>query len=149
MIRNKCTSIIGHLSMAMAVPRAIQTAQLQGYSGSHWTPPSGNYLLYIASAATRQIIFLGVSSSIDQRVKQILQHMQHFIFTIFVLSKVKNSLSYATTTKSTKKQYDSRVNHSSNNQQTHSPWWCHCRYSGPAQANQHSPPTGTSAAGVG
>ena len=26
---------------------------VQGHTGSHWTPPSGNYLLRIASAATR------------------------------------------------------------------------------------------------
>jgi hypothetical protein len=26
---------------------------VQGYSGSHWMPPSGNYLLHIAPAATR------------------------------------------------------------------------------------------------
>ncbi len=39
--------------------------------------------------------------------------------------------------------------HSSRNQQTHSPWWCHCQYSGPAQANQLSPTPGTSTAGVG
>ncbi len=26
---------------------------VQGYPGSHWTPPSGNYLLRIAPAATR------------------------------------------------------------------------------------------------
>ena len=26
---------------------------VQGYNGSHWTPPSGNYSLCIASAAAR------------------------------------------------------------------------------------------------
>jgi hypothetical protein len=26
---------------------------VHGYPGSHWTPPSGNYLLHIAPAATR------------------------------------------------------------------------------------------------
>jgi hypothetical protein len=26
---------------------------VQGYTGSHWTPPSGNYLLRIALAAAR------------------------------------------------------------------------------------------------
>jgi hypothetical protein len=26
---------------------------VQGYTGSHWTPPSGNYLLRIAFAAAR------------------------------------------------------------------------------------------------
>jgi hypothetical protein len=26
---------------------------VQGYTGSHWTPPSGDYLLRIALAATR------------------------------------------------------------------------------------------------
>jgi hypothetical protein len=28
----------------------------QGFTGSHWTPPSGNYLLSIAPAATRVTI---------------------------------------------------------------------------------------------
>jgi hypothetical protein len=28
----------------------------QGFTGSHWTPPSGDYLLRIAQAATRATI---------------------------------------------------------------------------------------------
>jgi len=28
----------------------------QGFTGSHWTPPSGNYLLHIAPAAARATI---------------------------------------------------------------------------------------------
>jgi hypothetical protein len=43
--------------MAMVVRRCdmkhIAQCSVQGYSGSHWTPASGNYLLRIAPAATR------------------------------------------------------------------------------------------------
>jgi hypothetical protein len=52
-----CSSIVGHFDghggplMQYEAHRPMQ--HVQGYSGSHWTPPSGNYLLRIAPAAAR------------------------------------------------------------------------------------------------
>jgi hypothetical protein len=41
------------ISMATVVHRSNTERHVQGYSGSHWMPPLGNYLLRIAPAATR------------------------------------------------------------------------------------------------
>jgi hypothetical protein len=52
-----CSSIVGHFdghggpSVQYKAHRPMQ--HVQGYSGSHWTPPSGDYLLCIAPAAAR------------------------------------------------------------------------------------------------
>jgi hypothetical protein len=52
-----CSSDIGHFDghgsplVQYKVHRLMQ--HVQGFSGSHWTPPSGNYLLHIAPAAAR------------------------------------------------------------------------------------------------
>jgi hypothetical protein len=54
---NKCTSSAGHFDGHGSAPeqytwhRPMQ--HVQGYSGSHWTPPLGNYSLRIAPAAAR------------------------------------------------------------------------------------------------
>ncbi len=49
---NKCTSSAsrfdGHGSAPERYRRHCPMQHVQGYSGSHWTPPSGNYLLPIA-----------------------------------------------------------------------------------------------------
>jgi hypothetical protein len=53
-----CSSNIGHFD-GHGGPLAVQYEEhcpmqhVQGYSGSHWTPPSGNYSLRIAPAAAR------------------------------------------------------------------------------------------------
>ena len=56
-VTSKCTSITGHFDgHADALKRYMQHHPMQhgqGYTGSHCTPPSGNYLLCIASAAAR------------------------------------------------------------------------------------------------
>jgi hypothetical protein len=52
-----CSSIVGHfdghggLLVQYKAHRRMQ--HVQGYSGSHWMPPSGNYSLRIAPAAAR------------------------------------------------------------------------------------------------
>jgi hypothetical protein len=52
-----CSSIVGRFDSHGGPPVQIKVHRpmqhVQGYSGSHWTPPSGNYSLYIAPAATR------------------------------------------------------------------------------------------------
>jgi hypothetical protein len=52
-----CSSDIGHFDGHGGLPvqyKAHRPMQhVQGYSGSHWMPPSGNYLLRIAPAAAR------------------------------------------------------------------------------------------------
>jgi hypothetical protein len=54
---NVCTSSAGHFdghgSALEQYRRHRLMGHVQGYSGSHWMPPSGNYSLRIAPAATR------------------------------------------------------------------------------------------------
>jgi hypothetical protein len=56
-IMNKCTSSTGHFNGHSGAPEQYKLHRpmqhVQGYSGSHWTPPSGNYSLHIAPAAAR------------------------------------------------------------------------------------------------
>jgi hypothetical protein len=57
MMTNKCTSIAGHFNShdgALVQNKVHLVMQhVQGYTGSHWMPPSGNYLLGIAPAAAK------------------------------------------------------------------------------------------------
>jgi hypothetical protein len=46
----------GHAEALKQYMRYCPMQHDQGYTGSHWTPPSGNYLLRIASAAARATI---------------------------------------------------------------------------------------------
>jgi hypothetical protein len=52
----KCTYVAGHFDgHAEALKRYIRhrpMQHVQGYSGSHWTLPLGDYLLHITPAAT-------------------------------------------------------------------------------------------------
>jgi hypothetical protein len=54
---NKCTSSVGRFDCHSGAPEQYRwhrpMRHVQGYSGSHWTPPSGDYSLHIALAATR------------------------------------------------------------------------------------------------
>jgi hypothetical protein len=54
---DKYTSVIGHFDGHGDLPEQYRwqgpMPHVQGYPGSNWTPPSGNYLLRIAPAATR------------------------------------------------------------------------------------------------
>jgi hypothetical protein len=54
---NKCTLSAGHFDGHGDAPeqyrRHCLMQHVQGYTGSHWTPPLGNYLLCIAPAAAR------------------------------------------------------------------------------------------------
>jgi hypothetical protein len=56
-VTSKCTSIAAHfegLADALVQYRVHRPMQhVQGYTGSHWVLPLGNYLLHIAPAATR------------------------------------------------------------------------------------------------
>jgi hypothetical protein len=55
---NKCASVAGHFDgHVKAMPH------VQGYSGSHWTPALGDYLLRIAPAATRAT---GIQTTINK-----------------------------------------------------------------------------------
>jgi hypothetical protein len=52
----ECTSSAGHFNGHGSVPERYKHSPMrhvQGYSGSHWTLASGNYLLRIAPAAAR------------------------------------------------------------------------------------------------
>jgi hypothetical protein len=57
MMTNKCTSSAGRFDSHSGVTEQYRQhcpmRHVQGYSGSHWTLPSGNYLLRIAPAAAR------------------------------------------------------------------------------------------------
>ncbi len=54
---SKCTSIVAHFKGLMDVPEQYRwhcpMRHVQGYPRSHWMPPSGDYLLRIAPAATK------------------------------------------------------------------------------------------------
>jgi hypothetical protein len=54
---NKCSSSASHFDGHGGAPeqyrRHCPMRHVQGYSGSHWTPASGNYSLRIAPAAAR------------------------------------------------------------------------------------------------
>jgi hypothetical protein len=54
---NKCTFVMGHFDGHDGAPWQNRwhclMRHVQGYLGSHWTPPPGSYLLCIALAATR------------------------------------------------------------------------------------------------
>jgi hypothetical protein len=54
---NKCTSSAGRLDGHGGAPEQYKWHRpmlyVKGYSGSHWTPALGNYLLRIAPAAAR------------------------------------------------------------------------------------------------
>jgi hypothetical protein len=54
---NKCTSIVAYFNGHGGAPRKYRPHHsmryVQGYLGSHWTPPLGIYLLRIAPAAAR------------------------------------------------------------------------------------------------
>jgi hypothetical protein len=57
MMMNKCTlsagRFDGHSSALEQYRRLCPMRHVQGYSGSHWMPPFGIYLLRIAPAATK------------------------------------------------------------------------------------------------
>jgi hypothetical protein len=57
MMTNKCTSSAGHFNGHGDAPEQYIQYRLmrhvQGYSGSHWMPALGKYLLRIAPAAAR------------------------------------------------------------------------------------------------
>jgi hypothetical protein len=57
MMTNKCTSSAsrfdGHGGVPEQYRRHRPMQHVQGYSGSHWMPASGNYSLSIAPAAAR------------------------------------------------------------------------------------------------
>jgi hypothetical protein len=54
---NKCTSSASRFDGHGGAPEQYRwhclMQHVQGYSRSHWTPPSGDYLVRIAPAATR------------------------------------------------------------------------------------------------
>jgi hypothetical protein len=56
---SKCTSSVGRFDSHSGAPekyrRDCLIAASSGYSGSHWKPLSGDYLLHIAPAAARAI----------------------------------------------------------------------------------------------
>jgi hypothetical protein len=59
-VANKCTSIAGHFDGHGGAPVQYGAHLLmqhdQGFTGSHCTPPSGNYSLCIAQTAARTTI---------------------------------------------------------------------------------------------
>jgi hypothetical protein len=54
---NECTSSAGRFDGHGGAPEQYRwhcpMRHVQGYSGSHWTPPLGNYLLHVTPAAAR------------------------------------------------------------------------------------------------
>ena len=73
---NKCTSIAGHFDghggapMRYGAHRPMQHDQ--GFTGSHWTPPSGDYLLRIAPAAASNTTIMEHVPTLLANVKAIV-----------------------------------------------------------------------------
>ncbi len=69
---NECTSVAGHFDGHGGVPVRYEAHRLmqhdQGFTGSHWTPPSGDYSLRIAPSAARAAI----NSTMMQHVPTLL-----------------------------------------------------------------------------
>ncbi len=67
---NKCTSIVGHFNGHGGAPEQYRRhhpmQHVQGYPGSHWMPPLGNYSLCIAPAATRATAIKTKTEKMDQ-----------------------------------------------------------------------------------
>jgi hypothetical protein len=57
MATNECNSVVGrfdgHMNSLKQYTQHCPVQHVQGYTGSHWRPPSGDYLLRIAPAAAR------------------------------------------------------------------------------------------------
>jgi hypothetical protein len=64
---NECTSSTGHFDGHGGAPEQYRwhclMRHVQGYSGSHWTPASGGYLLRITPAAARAT---GIQTTINK-----------------------------------------------------------------------------------
>jgi len=58
--RNRCSSVAGHFDghggALMQYGAHYPMQHDQGFNGSHWMPPLGDYLLHIAPGATRATI---------------------------------------------------------------------------------------------
>ncbi len=69
---NKCTSVAARFEGFADAPEQYRwhfpMRHVQGYSGSHWTPASGNYLLRIAPVAARQQANKQQSTNAPKRV---------------------------------------------------------------------------------
>ena len=69
---NKCTSVAGHLDGRGGAPvqygAHLPIQHDQGFTGSHWTPPLGNYSLRIAPVA----VMATINTMITQHVPTLL-----------------------------------------------------------------------------
>ncbi len=69
---SKCSSIVGHFDGHGGAPEQYKAhcpmQYVQGYSGSHWMPPSGNYLLRIAPEATRATANKTTTKNVPKRL---------------------------------------------------------------------------------
>jgi hypothetical protein len=73
---NKCISSAGHFDGHGSVPEQYRwhcpMRHIQGYSGSHWTPPSGDYSLRITPVAARAT---GEQTTINKYTKKLAVSM--------------------------------------------------------------------------
>jgi hypothetical protein len=51
----------------------------QGFTGSHWTPPSGDYLLHIASAAARATINTTIMQTVPTLLSMAIAMRRYYI----------------------------------------------------------------------
>ncbi len=69
---NECTSSAGRFDGHSSAPKQYRwhcpMRHVQGYSGSHWTPPSGNYSLHIAPAVARATANKMATKNIPKRL---------------------------------------------------------------------------------
>jgi hypothetical protein len=80
---NKCTSAVGHFDGHGGAPVRYEAhcpmQHDQGFTGSHWTPPSGDYLLHIASAAARATINTTIMQTVPTLLSMAIAMRRYYI----------------------------------------------------------------------
>ena len=80
---NECTSAVCHFDGHGGAPVQYEAHRLmqhdQGFTGSHWTPPSGDYLLHIASAAARATINTTIMQTVPTLLSMAIAMRRNYI----------------------------------------------------------------------
>jgi hypothetical protein len=102
---NKCPSVAGHFDghgEALKHYMRRRTMQhVQGYTRSHWMPPSGDYLLRIAPAAARATI----NSMIMKHVPTLLAVSMAIAMQRYYITRIARWRRFVAFTKATKRHH--------------------------------------------
>ena len=103
--QNRRTSVAGHFDGHGGAPvqhgahRPMRHDQ--GFTGSHWMPPSGNYLLHIAQAAARATI----NSTMMEHVPTLLAVFMAFAMRWYYTSRIARWRRFMAFIKATKRHH--------------------------------------------